>query len=118
MRNNQWYENNKDRILELYYEPKTVTEICSILQCNRSMIYRKFKEWNIDKRAKIPSPERCNAKYKINTHYFDNINTEHKAYWLGFLLADGYVNQKEILLCLQKEDEYLINKFKEDLEAE
>jgi len=29
------------------------------------------------------------GKYKVNENYFDDINNEWKAYWLGFLYADG-----------------------------
>ena len=30
-------------------------------------------------------------KYKYNKNAFNQITTEKDAYWLGFLLADGYV---------------------------
>ena len=29
--------------------------------------------------------------YHHNEEYFENIDTEHKAYWLGFIFADGYI---------------------------
>ena len=32
--------------------------------------------------------------YHMNTLYFDTIDTEDKAYWLGFLYADGYHTEK------------------------
>lgn len=32
-----------------------------------------------------------NKRYDVNDNYFENIDTEEKAYWLGFLYADGYV---------------------------
>lgn len=32
-------------------------------------------------------------KYKVNEDYFKLIDTEEKAYWLGFLYADGCVTQ-------------------------
>ena len=36
-----------------------------------------------------------NRRYKVNESYFDNINTEEKAYWLGFLYADGYIRERK-----------------------
>ena len=32
------------------------------------------------------------SKYKYNKDYFEKINTQEKAYWLGFLYADGCIN--------------------------
>lgn len=32
--------------------------------------------------------------YKANFNYFDVINTPNKAYWLGFLFADGYIAKR------------------------
>jgi hypothetical protein len=30
-------------------------------------------------------------KYKFNENFFKDIDTENKAYWLGFLYADGCI---------------------------
>ena len=32
---------------------------------------------------------------KFNQHVFDSIDTEEKAYWLGFIFADGYVSTRD-----------------------
>lgn len=118
MKTNEWYENNKDEILNLYYSGERIPDICSKLECNKSMIYRKFNEWNINRRERVKGLERYNAIYKINQHYFDDIDCEHKAYWLGIITSDGFVNDKEISLCLKNDDVGLIKQFKEDLQAE
>lgn len=34
-----------------------------------------------------------NRQYTLNENYFDIINSEEKAYWLGFLWADGGINK-------------------------
>ena len=55
-----------------------------------------------------------NRIYSLNQEYFDIIDTEEKAYWLGFLYADGYNNEKINLVCLalQDQDQKHVEKFK------
>lgn len=52
-------------------------------------------------------------KYKLNENFFELINKEEKAYFLGLLYADGYVNEKNNLieLTLHKQDNDILNKF-------
>ena len=33
------------------------------------------------------------GKYYYNKDFFEKIDTEEKAYWLGFLYADGCINR-------------------------
>lgn len=34
-----------------------------------------------------------NRKYNVNAEYFSDINTQEKAYWLGFIWADGSIGK-------------------------
>ncbi len=50
----------------------------------------------------------ANKKYSVDENYFSEIDTQDKAYWLGFLYADGYVRIKnnksgelKIKLCVK-----------------
>lgn len=45
--------------------------------------------------------------------YFKNIDTKEKAYWLGFLFADGYIDKKSKRLSLNQsiKDEFQVDKF-------
>lgn len=56
----------------------------------------------------------CSWKNTVNEKYFDIIDTAEKAYFLGFLFADGYVSSR-FKLCkidLQEIDVDLLEKFK------
>lgn len=55
---------------------------------------------------------------EFNIHKFDVIDTEEKAYWLGFLYADGCIIETRyaVVLKLAKKDYNHIVKFKEFLE--
>lgn len=118
-RNNQWYENNKERILNLYYNSnKSIQSICDELICGRSKLINKIKEWGVPKRPRIKYETRYNALYDVDYKYFDKIDDEHKSYWLGFLLADGYVNDRYIMFCLNIKDIKSVKELKNDLKAE
>jgi hypothetical protein len=56
----------------------------------------------------------------FNENVFNNIDTEEKAYWLGFLYADGAMNKKQssLELSLQVTDSSHIEKFIKFLECD
>ena len=58
-------------------------------------------------------------KYYRNSNVFEKIDTEEKAYWLGFLYADGYIDPErgEIILGLADKDKEHIDKFRLFLET-
>lgn len=68
--------------------------------------------------------------YKANFNYFDKINTPDKAYWLGFIWADGYIAKRvrtqpsghvrieyNLKLALQESDASHIQKFLDCIES-
>lgn len=83
--------------------------------CGFSTIERILKEHNvqyvnIDKHHNIPS---------CNIHYFDSIDTPNKAYFLGFLFADGrnVYKKDEIKIQLQECDLHILESFKKEIES-
>lgn len=55
-------------------------------------------------------------KYKFDINYFEEINSNEKAYFLGLMYSDGSVTKNMAYLKLK--DEEIIIKFKESLKAE
>lgn len=79
------------------------------------MIYQILKR---NGRSKIVA----NKKYEVDDNYFENLNTEEKAYWLGFLYADGYVRMHknrsgELKLKLAIDDKNHIELFKKCIKS-
>lgn len=58
--------------------------------------------------------------YYFDEFFFDVIDTEEKAYWLGFIYADGYLTQStnEIGIELKSTDYEHLEKFKAHLQSE
>lgn len=59
--------------------------------------------------------------HKCNDSFFSAIDTERKAYWLGFLYADGNVSRGkysfQTRLALTEDDSDIVEELKKDLEA-
>lgn len=49
--------------------------------------------------------------YTLNESYFEQIDTEDKAYWLGFITADGCLYKNQIQISLSIKDEKHLYKF-------
>jgi len=64
--------------------------------------------------------KRCiKIKYNINHNYFNVIDTTEKAYWLGFLYADGCITDKnDVILELSNVDVNHIYKFLNSIESD
>lgn len=61
-------------------------------------------------------------RYIQDNSYFQKIDNERKAYWLGFLYADGCVyekskNSKNIILELHPSDKYILEELLKDLNS-
>lgn len=46
--------------------------------------------------------------YKINENYFEKIDSENKAYWIGFISADGNVYKNKLSIELNNKDDELL----------
>lgn len=67
----------------------------------------------------VARPSNCKQHYYCNADFFETIDTETKAYWLGFIYADGCIvedRQVNILLAGYEKDH--LAKYKQALEAE
>lgn len=96
------YDND---IIELYNENKTEREIANILSISFKKVQDCLRYHNLNRKRT------CKKHYDKNI--FKIIDTEEKAYWLGFLYADGYVDiNKGIELSLKADDLEHIKKFK------
>lgn len=100
---------------------KMVKNIPELYGKRPSVIYGILKRNNIKSHKAFPltDEQRLNRrKYNVNDNYFETIDDEHKAYWLGFIYADGYITSTEdkIGISLSENDKEHLNKFKTDIQ--
>lgn len=100
------YREITNEIVELANQGLSATEIAKILGIWRQTVYYKLKKIN----RSIPN---YHNSLKFDNTVFDNIDTEEKAYWLGFLMADGYVskNSNTVELSLKGDDNNHLSKY-------
>ena len=96
--------------LQKHYQDMTYKELSTHLQRSKSAIDLKINRLGLVK-----------SKYIYNKNFFENIDTEEKAYWCGFIMADGCVsidnetNSCELAIKLQVNDYNHLKKFNKSL---
>ena len=80
------YDSKKELILKMYVNDKrSASFISNLLKLDRGMLIEKIKKWGIE------IDYSSNNVKTYDETFFEKIDTEQKAYWLGFIYADGCV---------------------------
>lgn len=109
-------ETHKKDIIKLYEEGNSIIKIAKSYRVPPSTISRGLKRWKV-KRREVDDQRRT---YTLNKYYFDEIDSEDKAYFLGLLYADGCNiksgRSQQITLGLEESDVYILELFKKKIE--
>ena len=106
-------DDYKEKILEMYNNEKlSVLEISEKLNISKSTIYASLERWGNDRRDFSEM-----NKTILNEDFFNCIDSSEKAYWLGFMYADGYVTGDYVGIALHSKDREHLIKFKTAIES-
>lgn len=107
----QFSKEDLQYMCQLYDDGMTCEQVADTLGVSESLINYWFKKLNKKTRSNTIN----SRKYTLDEHYFDTIDTQDKAYILGFLYSDGcnFTDANKILLSLQEEDRHILESMKE-----
>lgn len=103
------FTEEQNNYLRENYNKKSYKEIANELGFTERQIRGRINNMGLSKNR------------KFDKSYFNAINSSEKAYWLGFLYADGYIiyNSKlatyELGIELNSKDDYILKKLSENL---
>jgi hypothetical protein len=109
-----------DEAVRYYLErPATIEETCEWSGISRAAFKGELKRQNIARAHKCINPERfSHPTYSLDRTFFQSIDSEEKAYWLGFVTADGSVSNAQLTLRISSKDRGHLELFKKDLRFE
>ncbi|AIY85345.1 LAGLIDADG-like domain protein (plasmid) [Clostridium baratii str. Sullivan] len=115
-RNNNWKcTKSQEKLAIKFYTNTNIggTKISRYLNIKELMFYDILKRYGVKKRNLNEY-----RKYSLNENFFEKIDTEIKAYLLGFLLADGCNSRDRITrISINKRDIDILHYFKKFLNS-
>lgn len=110
---------NDEWLIDTIMKYKTVPNICKETGFASTSVRRYIKKFGFEEYLEDCPTKRIRT---LDEDYFQEIDSERKAYWLGMLMADGnvanYNNRYCIRLTLKQEDTYIVEEFKKDLKSD
>lgn len=109
-------QDQKDKAIKLYNQGLSTYKVADQIGCHQGTIHNLVKKLGINRNLAT-----ANRKNDFDEYFFHNINNECKAYWLGFIYADGCVvknsthNQNRLHIGLSIVDIDHLYKFKKDI---
>lgn len=95
-----------------YTKGVSTKQLANLLQCSEVNINALARRHNIER------PVGFNNILKSDFEFFDSIDTEEKAYILGFFAADGCITDYEMKIHLSSKDKEILWKIKKALKSE
>ena len=120
------FKISDDEIKRMYLEGKSMNDIAKVAQDTRGLMALRNRLLKLgvstvkDMRKYRYKISAACKRYELNEHVFDAIDTEEKAYWLGWLFSDGYNHSSkcQVALRLQEEDVEILYKFQKFLQTD
>lgn len=94
----------QNEILEFIKQGKTPTQTAKLLNLNPVSVSSFYLKQGIKTK-----PD------KGNVRYFQNIDTHQKAYFLGFIAADGAIVKNTLTITIHFKDKCILEKLKEEI---
>lgn len=115
-------EEEKQKIIDLYKTGKTPSQICREVDSLKDRKPQTLYPILIKAGLYQKKDKNDLRRFKVNDNYFDKIDNEHKAYWLGLLLADGFLSNsghatESFGISLSIKDKYILEEFLKDLDS-
>lgn len=106
-------EREERLVIMMYENNHGGSTIAKYFGWPEDVVYRILKRNNIKIR-----PFTYYRQYDLDENFFETIDSEEKAYWVGFLMADGAIGEgRRILLRLSNKDFYHIQRFQKSLRS-
>jgi hypothetical protein len=96
----------EQEVVNFYLNGNSITNCRSKFHIGLKYLHKILSKYNV-----ILKPYRTNKRLNFDTNYFESIDSEDKAYFLGLLIADGYNSNKQIILSLQEQDKHILEIF-------
>jgi len=118
--NKKEFKITDEEIKRLYLEGNSLADIAKIAQNTKGYmaLRKKLHDLGVSttrdmKRYRYKLSE-SNKKYSLDNDAFSCIDSQEKAYWLGFIMADGYNHETKscVAIRIQQEDSGLLEKLK------
>lgn len=107
---NNLLKDKTEQVLELFEQNKNCTDIAKIVGHSESSVWKLLRSLGKDTNRDT---------YKVDEDFFKVINTQEKAYVLGWIYSDGNIMpQGKFRITLHEKDREILEKIKEILKYE
>lgn len=105
----------EEKVIFDYFKGETFKELKNRYKIQRNKVLNILKLYNLKERSKIEFPNNRNRnktrRYKYDQTFFNHIDTQEKAYFLGFILADGHVSDSGLEISISEIDSHILYEF-------